>query len=91
MKAEAIKLGKKGQLSIPKEVMERLGLEGGETLLLDVTEDGTIVLRPAGVYPLEIYSEERIREFLETDRLTEEEQEALSPIFSNVPDERGSL
>jgi AbrB family looped-hinge helix DNA binding protein len=91
MKAEAIKLGKKGQLSIPKEAMERLGLEGGETLLLDVTEDGTIVLRPAGVYPLEIYSDERVREFLETARLTEEEQEALSPVFSNAPDERGSL
>lgn len=78
-------------MSIPKEVMERLGLEGGETLLLDVTQDGTIVLRPAGVYPLEIYSDERVREFLETDRLTEEEQEGLSPVFSNVPDERGSL
>ncbi len=88
---EVIKLGKKGQLSVPKGVMRRLGLKGGEALLLDVTEDGAIVLRPAGVYPLEIYSDERTRQFLKADELSEEERDALSRrFFPGAPGGKGS-
>ena len=36
-----------------------------------------IVLRQAGVYPLETYSEARLREFEETDRLTAAEKARL--------------
>lgn len=89
MDSEIVKLGKKGQLSLTKRAMSRLGLEGGETLLLDVTEDGAIELRPAGVYPLvEIYGDSRIEEFLEEDGLSEEEK-ALSRAFHD--DDRSSV
>ncbi len=81
MDSETVKLGKKGQLSLTKRAMSRLGLEGGETLLLDVTEDGAIELRPAGVYPLETYSDSRVEEFLEADKLSEKERQALSRVF----------
>ena len=60
---EAVKLGKNGQLAIPRAVMKRLNLKGDETLLLDVSDDGVIRLRPAAVLPIEIYSPARIREF----------------------------
>ncbi len=66
---EMIKLGKRGQVSIPKSVLSRLGLEGEIPLLVETTEDGAILLRPAGVYPIEIYSEERIEEFDAGDRM----------------------
>ena len=36
---------------------------------IDTTGDGAILLRPAGVYPIEIYSDERIREFDQADRM----------------------
>jgi AbrB family looped-hinge helix DNA binding protein len=78
MDAEVVKLGRKGQLSVPRKVLQRLGLEGGGTLLLEVTEDGAILLRPAGVYPLEIYDDARIGEFLEADELSDEEKAAIS-------------
>lgn len=74
---ELIKLGKKGQLSIPKAILKRLGLEGDTMLLVETTADGGIILRPAGVYPIEMYTEERIDEFLSGDRLTNEEAEQL--------------
>ena len=70
---ELVKLGKRGQVSIPRAVLRRLGIEGEQTLLVDSSPDGSIVLRQAGVYPLEIYSEERLREFEESDRLTASE------------------
>ena len=66
---ETVKLGKKGQLSIPKGILKRLGLEGDVTLLVDTTPEGAIVLRPAAVYPIEIYSDKRIREFDAADRM----------------------
>ncbi len=77
MDAEIVKLGKKGQLNVPREVMERLGLHGGDMLLLEVDEEGAIVLRPTGVYPLEIYSDRRLAEFAEADELTSEEKGRL--------------
>ena len=35
----------------------------------ETTADGAIVLRQAGVYPIEMYSNERVQEFLEADAL----------------------
>ena len=52
---ELVKLGKRGQVSIPRGVLRRLGIAGEQTLLVDTTADGSIVLRQAVVYPLEIY------------------------------------
>ena len=66
---DMVKLGKKGQVSIPKAILERLGLKGEVPMLVETTPDGGIVLRPAGVYPIEIYSDERIREFDKADRM----------------------
>ncbi len=66
-------MGKKGQISIPKAVLEALGLEGEMLLLAEATDDGAILLRPAGVYPIEIYSDARVREFLDEDEMSAEE------------------
>ena len=65
---EFVKLGKKGQLSLPAGVLRRLGLQGPATLLVEATEDGAVVLRPAAVVPVEIYSDARAREFEEANR-----------------------
>ncbi len=78
---ELVKLGKKGQVSIPKAVLKRLGLSGNTPLLLDTTSDGAIVLRPAGVYPLEMYSEERIQEFDESDRMDPQTAAQLAKVL----------
>ncbi len=65
---EFVKLGKKGQLSLPAGVLRRLGLQGSATLLVEETEDGAVLLRPAAVVPVEIYSDARVREFEEANR-----------------------
>lgn len=67
-----IKLGKKGQVSIPKAVLQRLGVQEEQLLLVDTTDDGAILLRPAGAYPIEVYSDERIAEFLAEDAIAAE-------------------
>lgn len=75
---ELARLGRRGQVSIPQQVLRKLGLDSDETVLLvEATADGAIVLRPAGVYPVEVYSDDRISEFLEQDRLEEDEARRL--------------
>jgi AbrB family looped-hinge helix DNA binding protein len=74
---ETAKLGKRGQVSIPKAVLDQLGIEAEAILLVEATADGAILLRPAGVYPVEIYSDARVAEFMEEDRMTPKEREWL--------------
>lgn len=66
---DVVKLGKKGQLSLPAAVLRKLGLEGKATLLVEATDDGALILRPAAVYPIELYSDARVKEFEEANRL----------------------
>lgn len=78
---ELVKLGRKGQVSIPAALMRRLGLEGDSWLIADVSEDGALVLRPAGVYQIEICTDERIKEFEEEGRITDEEWERVQRLI----------
>jgi len=77
------RIGKKGQVSIPKAVLDRLGIEPETVLLVEASDDGSIVLRPAGVYPVEHYSESRVSEFLEEDRLTDKEVASLRSVLED--------
>ena len=60
---DIVKLGKKGQLSLPAGVLRKLGLEGAATLMVEATDDGAVILRPAAVYPIELYSDARVKAF----------------------------
>ena len=68
-----VKLGKKGQVSIPKAILRELALQDESMLLVEPTPDGGILLRPAGIYPIERYSDTRLKEFSQEDVLTPEE------------------
>lgn len=59
---ELVKLGTKGQVTIPRAILRSVGLTGDAPLLVETTPEGAILLRPAAVYPIEIYSEERVEE-----------------------------
>lgn len=69
---DLVKLGKKGQVSIPRAVLTQLGLDDDQVLLVETTDDGAIVLRPTGMYPLELYDDDRIAEFLTEDEMPAE-------------------
>lgn len=74
---DIVKLGKSGQVSIPRAILRSLGLEGEQTFIVEATEDGAIVLRQAGVYPIETYSADRLKEFEEADRMSPREAARL--------------
>jgi AbrB family looped-hinge helix DNA binding protein len=60
---ELAKIGKKGQLTIPRSVLRAAGIAEESRVVLEPTADGAIVLRPVAVHPIEMYSDERVREF----------------------------
>jgi AbrB family looped-hinge helix DNA binding protein len=78
-----IKLGKKGQVSIPQGVLRRLGLAPETPLLVETTEDGAIVLRQVSVHPIEIYSDERLAEFARENELTPEQAKRYGAVLSD--------
>ena len=60
---ELVKLGKKGQVTIPRSILRSVGLTADAPLLVETTPEGAILLKPAAVYPVEIYSDQRVEEF----------------------------
>ena len=79
---DTVKLGKKGQLSLPAAVLRKLGLQGAATLIVEATDDGAVILRPAAVYPIEHYTDARIKEFEEENRLTRSEQARVRKVLA---------
>ena len=56
-------VGKRGTIVIPARLRRRYGLEEGTLVVAEPRDDG-ILLRPAVALPVEIYTPERIAEFL---------------------------
>ena len=60
---EPSRVGKRGTIVIPAELRRRFGINEGTLVLAEATEDG-ILIRPAVVMPVEVYTPERKAEFL---------------------------
>lgn len=52
----------RGVVTLPAKLRQALGLKADDQLIAETTPDG-LLLRPAITLPVEIYSENRIREF----------------------------
>ena len=53
---------KRGVLTLPVQLRRQLGLKGDDLLIAEPTPDG-VLLRPAVALPIEIYTDDRVREF----------------------------
>jgi AbrB family looped-hinge helix DNA binding protein len=72
------RVGKRGMVVLPARLRKRFGIVEGSYVVAEEREEG-ILLRPAELMPVEIYSQERIAEFLlgsATDEATLAEAEA---------------
>lgn len=71
---DLVKLGKKGQVTIPRAILRSVGLSGEAPLLVETTPEGAILLKPAAVYPVEVYSAQRVAEFERENAVPEDLQ-----------------
>ncbi len=60
---EVSKVGKRGTVVIPASLRRRFGIEEGSLVITEERENG-VLIRPAVVMPVEIYTPERRAEFL---------------------------
>ena len=65
-------LSERGQITLPAQVRKELALRGGDAFHVYVHE-GRIVLEPVEVAPIELYTDERIEELLESADMTADE------------------
>jgi AbrB family looped-hinge helix DNA binding protein len=65
-------LSRRGTITLPAAVRRRLGLEEGDVLTVELS-GRSIVLTPAVVAPVELYTEERLAEFEAAARLDSDE------------------
>lgn len=78
MKA-TVTITSRGVITLPAKLREALGLKADDQLIAETTSEG-LLLRPAVTLPVEIYSEDRIREF-------DAEESELAEL---LPDGRGT-
>jgi AbrB family looped-hinge helix DNA binding protein len=67
-------ISEKGQVTIPREIREKLRIKKGDPLVVDLDSQGVIRLQPAAVLPVETYSVKRSEEFARENTLTPTEK-----------------
>ena len=72
----SVTINRRGVITLPARLRAALGLKADDQLIAETTPDG-LLLRPAVTLPLELYTDERIREF---DEAEAELAEALAPV-----------
>lgn len=63
MSGDSIRVGKRGTVVLPAKLRRQFGMEEGAMIIAEATAEG-ILLRPAAVVPMEIYTDARRAEFL---------------------------
>ena len=60
----SVKLNERGTLTLPKRLREKYAMGGDSMVIVEDSGEG-ILVRPAEVVPVEIYTDERLAEFAE--------------------------
>ena len=60
-------MNERGTLTLPKRLREKYAMGGDSMVILEDSGEG-ILVRPAEVVPVEIYTDERLAEFAESEK-----------------------
>lgn len=66
----------RGQITLPAATRKRLGIKGGDVVVLE-DRDNEIVLKPAVVLEIELYTDAQIAEWDAADRLDDDERRRI--------------
>jgi antitoxin PrlF len=76
MSKQTLIVSERGQITLPKNLRDRLAIKPGTALIAE-EKDGQLVLRPALVTAVRIYSDAEIQGWLKEDRLTPTERKRI--------------
>ena len=74
--SDTLIVSNRGQITLPAATRKRLGIKGGDVVILE-DRGNEIVLKPAVVLEVEIYSDEQIAAWGAADRLDDGERERI--------------
>ena len=69
-------VGERGQITIPKEIRERLGIKPRSAVILEVRPEG-LLIRPTATVPIRIFSDEFVHELDSENSLRKGEREKI--------------
>ncbi len=70
---ETLVVSGRGQITLPATLRKRLGIKGGDVMILEDRGD-EIVLKPGVVVELQLYGEEQVARWDAEDALSDEER-----------------
>jgi AbrB family looped-hinge helix DNA binding protein len=68
MTKQTLIVSERGQITLPKDLRDRLAIKAGTALIAEA-KDGQLVLRPAVVTPVRIYSDDEVKNWIDEDRV----------------------
>jgi AbrB family looped-hinge helix DNA binding protein len=74
----------RGQITLPADIRKRLGIKIGEPVILE-DRNGELVLKPAAVLEIEMYTPEQVAEWDRDDELGDAER---AQILERLPAKR---
>jgi AbrB family looped-hinge helix DNA binding protein len=74
----------RGQITLPADIRKRLGIKSGEPVILE-DRNGELVLKPAAVLEIEMYTPEQVAEWDRDDELGDAER---AQILERLPAKR---
>lgn len=86
---ESLTISSRGQITLPAALRKRLGIETGGVLIAE-ERDGEVVLRPAAVLEIEMYSEDDIAAWDAADLLGDAERQQIRESLNKPPSSAGS-
>ncbi|MBI5074554.1 MAG: AbrB/MazE/SpoVT family DNA-binding domain-containing protein [Nitrospirae bacterium] len=66
----------RGQITLPAAIRKRAGIMQGGTVIIE-DRGNELVLKPAAVFEIEIYTDKQIQDWNKADRLTPTEKTSL--------------
>ncbi|SPF36070.1 conserved hypothetical protein [Syntrophobacter sp. SbD1] len=66
----------RGQLTLPANLRKRLGIKNGGAIILE-ERDNELVIKPAMVLEVEMYTDEQVQAWDEADRLDDVERQTV--------------
>ena len=79
---ETLVVSNRGQITLPATLRKRLGIKGGDVMVLEDRGD-EIVLKPGVVVEIQFYSDEQIAQWDAEDTLTGQERARILERLAN--------
>ena len=73
---ETLIVSSRGQVTLPAALRKRVGIKEGSAVIIE-DRGSELVLKPAAVLEIEMYSDQQIAEWDEADRLTASEKSSI--------------